>query len=111
MSERKELGKIKSIRVGLGGYQDAMIGIWLDLGGESWGVGAGEGQWSIEHSAHCKWTEADRIHGLGQLMMTLAGWLKQAKKDHAQQLIGVPVEVTFVEFNKLKSWRILEEVL
>jgi hypothetical protein len=109
--ERKELGKIQSATFGLGGYQDAQIGFWLSFGGDSWGVsGSGGGAWAMELSAHCKWTEADRQHELASAAMKLAKTLEQAKKRQVQDLVGVPVEVTF-DGNILKDWRILTEVL
>lgn len=36
MSTRKELGKIQSVKFGIGGYQDAMIGLTIGIGGNSW---------------------------------------------------------------------------
>lgn len=60
---RKELGKIKSASFGMGGYQEAMIGLTLTFGGASWGVSTFLGGWGIERSDYCKWTEADRLTG------------------------------------------------
>ena len=35
---KTELGKIKSINLGHGGYQDSQIGLNVNLGGEGWHV-------------------------------------------------------------------------
>jgi hypothetical protein len=110
MMERKELGKIKSATFGMGGYQECQIGLWLTLGGESWGVTAGEGAWGIERSDHCKWTEADRLTEAGKAAMKLAKLLQTAHRYAVQDLVGLPVEVTF-DGNVLKDWRLLTEVL
>lgn len=108
--ERKELGCIKAATFGMGGYQECMIGFWLTLGGESWGVSAGEGAWGIERSEHAKWTEADRCAEVSKAAMLLCETLKKAKQRSVQDLVGTPVEVTF-DGNKLVSWRVLTEVL
>lgn len=113
MSERKELGRIQSIKVGHGGYQDAMFGVSFTLGGAGWGVGDFWGTWSpalIKHTASSQWTEANRTEGLAEVCTKLAGLLKQAHVNDVAKLEGLPVEVTF-EGNTLKSWRLLTEVL
>ena len=108
---RKELGKIISVRCGLGGYQDAQIGIGFTLGGDGWGVGTGfKGAWATKHSDSCKWTEQDRIESLGHAFMYLRELLKDAKVNDVTELVGIPVEVTF-DGNQLLEWRILKEVL
>lgn len=111
--ERRELGKIKSLRVGMGGYQDAMFGVTVELGGESWGVFDFKGAWSpsqMKRSEHAKWTDQER----GEQILTAFVWLDQlltdAKVSDAAKLAGKPVEVTF-DGNMLKSWRLLTEVL
>lgn len=105
-----ELGKIKSVEFGHGGYQDACIGVTFVLGGESWGVSDFWGDWAIERSSHASWTEDGRIKKLGSVTMRIAGLLADAKVSSISQLKGVPIEVTF-EGTTLKSWRVLKEVL
>jgi len=107
---RKELGKIKKAEFGLGGYQDAMIGISFDLGGEGWGVSDFWGNWALERSEYAKWTEAERITQLGEMSMRIAKLLEDAKIRSVSKLAGIPIEVTF-EGNVLKEWRVLKEVL
>lgn len=107
---RKELGKIKKAEFGLGGYQDAMIGISFDLGGEGWGVSDFWGNWALERSEHARWTEAERITQLGGMSMRIAKLLEDAKIRSVSKLAGIPIEVTF-EGNALKEWRVLKEVL
>jgi hypothetical protein len=108
---RKELGKIKSIRFGMGGYQDAMIGVTFEIGGQGWGVMDFWGDWGIERSEFAKWSEDDRIQSLGNMVMRVRTLLSDAGKEHLHQLANVPVEVEFKNYSVLKSWRILKEVL
>jgi hypothetical protein len=110
MTERKELGRISRAEFGLGGYQDAMIGVSFTLEGKGWGVGDFWGEWAIARSDHAKWTEADRITRLGEMVMRLNGVMSSAGARSVSQLIGAPVEATFTG-NALTSWRVLDEVL
>jgi hypothetical protein len=110
MTERKELGFIQKCSFGWGGYQDAMMGLSITLGGQSWGVGDFKGGWGSTRTEHCKWTEDDRLRDLGGAVMFLKGLLEKAGKQSVEQLVGTPIEATF-EGNTLKSWRVLEEVL
>lgn len=110
MSITKRLGRIAGARFGYGGYQDAMFG--LSLEGEGWGVSDFQGGWSldIEVSQHTKWTEADREVAFAQAVRLLNDTLRQAKKRHIAELVGVPVEVTF-DGMVISSWRVLTEVV
>lgn len=107
----KKLGKIQDAQYGACGYQDAMIGIRITIVGEGWGVGADKpGAWGTDRSEFTKWTEEDRIKGLGENAMFINQLLKDAKVDSVEKLKGKPVECTF-EGNSLREWRILKEVL
>lgn len=106
----KELGKISRASFGYGGYQDAMIGLTINFEGNGWGCAHHEGFWSSKHSESCKWSESDRLEKLGQVVMNLSVFLQRAKVKDVSNLVGIPVECTFDNFN-LTSWRILEEVL
>lgn len=109
----KRLGKITSVRFGLGGYQDACLGLSVSLGDGSWGVGDFKGTWdaeSIKRSEYTKWTEEDRSKGYDETMRFVSKLLKEAKVDSVDKLKDIPVEVTF-DGNMLKEWRILTEVI
>lgn len=112
---RKEIGKIQDIRLGVGGYQDAMLGLTVVLGSDRqcWSVTDFKGFWgpSIQWSDDLKWTEADRRAAYADVLYFISALLADAKKDHLEKLNGVPVEVCFNSDGKLKSWRILTEVL
>ena len=115
MSETTDqrIGKIRSVRFGLVGYQDAQFGLSLDLGSdkESWGVGATVAHaWAREPDEHCKWTREDQTGAFGETCRETIALLKGAKVDDVTKLKGVPVVVVF-EGSVLKSWRILEEAL
>lgn len=111
MSERKEIGKIKDVRTGFGGYDDAMIGFSFTLGSEGWGVGDFWGEWATERLDGARWTEADRIIALGNTLWRMRNLLSDAKVKTVEQLKGKPVEVTFEGSNRLQSWRILTEAI
>lgn len=110
----KRIGKIKNVSVGFGGYQGEQLGISVTLGSDkdSWGVGDFHGTWGprIKHTEHCKWTEAERQGQYAEAMSYLGGLLVAAKKEHAAQLVGVPVEVEF-DGTSLVGWRVLEEAI
>ena len=113
MSEEKKLGKISSAKFGVGGYQDAMIGLHLSFTMEGSGVNQSKCAWDqniIKCSEHCKWTEEDRSRDYAEIMRFVSDLLYQSKKDDVSKLVGVPVELTF-DGMTLKDWRVLTEVL
>jgi hypothetical protein len=105
-----ELGKITIAKFGKGGYQDAMIGLTVQLEGQNWGTADFKGFWAGSRSKDAKWTEEDRKIRFGEAVIFMTELLTKAKKDDVSKLVGVPVEVTF-ENGKLESWRVLTEVL
>ena len=109
----KRLGKIEAVKFGVGGYQDAMLGIHVTLGNGSWGVGDSKANWDSEQikwGEYTQWTEEDRNKWYSDIMRDVSTLLKEAKVDSVDKLKGKPVEVTF-DGNTLKEWRILTEVL
>jgi hypothetical protein len=108
-----KLGKIEKVEFGVGGYQEAMIGLHVTISGDGWGVCDTTSAWdaeTIKHSEHCKWTENDRSKQYDDIVRFVSKLLKQAKVKSISSLKGIPVETIF-EGNSLKEWRILEEVL
>lgn len=89
----KEFGKIRDIKLGFGGYQDAMLGVTFKLESKEWGT-IDFWPWS----------------GSMEFYVKIRDLLRDAEKQDLKQLEGVPIEVTF-ENGVLKSWRILKEVL
>lgn len=109
----KRLGKIESVKFGLGGYQDCMLGLSVTLSNGSWGVNDSRCEWDselIKHTEHTQWTEENRDKNYANIMRYLSKLLSEAKVQTVDQLKGKPVECTF-EGNTLKEWRILTEVL
>ena len=104
-----ELGKIRSIEFGRGGYDDAMTGLTISLGGEGWATSDFRGTWS-HRPEYAEWTEETQIRLWGEAVKFLDELLVKAKVKTLSRLNGIPVEVTF-EDQKLVKWRILEEVL
>jgi len=96
----KRLGKIKSARFGLGGYDDAMLGITFDLGGEGWGCGDFWGAFDKHINVE-----------FGKIALRLRALLEAAKKKSVAELVGTPVEVEIDDDTGLKSWRVLTEVV
>ena len=110
-----ELGKIAAVRCGIGGYQDAMLGISFVFSGEAWGVQSPfYGAWCpglIKINDRTEWTEQDRDRQFAEAFRKIGEVLQDAKKDDVSKLVGVPVECTFDDNRSLHSWRILKEVL
>lgn len=113
----KKIGKIKSVQFGIGGYQDAMFGLHVALGGDGWGVSHSDSFWDVtmvERSQHAKWTDAERDKFFAEMVRRVSKLLNDAKVSHVEQLKGVPIEATFEPTglgSTIKSWRILTEVL
>lgn len=107
---RKELGRIKSFDIGLGGYDGAMFGMSVSLGGTGWGVNDFDGTWTRTPDQHCQWTVEDQTKHWGEMCRRVADLMTKAKVKTCAEMVGIPVEITFTG-NKLESWRILEEVL
>lgn len=107
---RKELGKITSVNFGIGGYQDVMFGFFVQFQGEAWGVGDSKCYWMDPPSEFAQWTVETQERAWVEAMRFLMQTLKDAKKMKIQDLVGVPVEVTF-DGQKIHSWRVLKEVL
>jgi hypothetical protein len=106
---RTEIGKIKSIGFGFGGYQDAQFGVSVVLGGKGWGVNDFRGTWA-DHTEYCKWTKQDQRNEIGDACLWLKDLMRDANVNDIANLASVPVEVTFNN-QTLSSWRILTEVL
>lgn len=109
----KRLGKIQNVYFGLGGYQDAMLGLHVTLGDGAWGVIDGRGDWDaelIKHSEYSEWSEEDRDKHYAEILRYVSKLLNDAKVSSVDKLKGIPVEVTF-DGNLLKEWRVLTEVL
>ena len=106
-----KLGKIQYVHYGACGYQEAMLGLRVTLGGDGWGVRADKpGHWATTRSDSTNWTESDRIEALGKNAWEINQMLVDAKVDSVDKLLGIPVECIF-DGNMLRSWRILKEVL
>jgi hypothetical protein len=110
----KRLGRIESVKFGLGGYQGAMLGLHVTLSSRSgWGVNDSRANWDAEQiscTEHSKWSESDRDGWYAEIMRYVSTLLKEAKVNSVDELKGTPIEATF-DGNMLKEWRILTEVL
>lgn len=107
---RKELGKIQRFDIGIGGYDDAMFGMSVTLGGNGWGVHDFDGTWAHKPDHNHQWTLDDQSRSWSDMCRRVIDLMKKAKVKTSAEMVGIPVEVTF-EGNKLSSWRILDEVL
>lgn len=107
----KVLGKISSVQFGLGGYQDAMLGLSISFDMKGSGVATFvSGGWILERTERTKWTEEDRVRQQSELCTKIISILRQANVNDVYKLRGMPVEIT-LESNSLVDWRILTEVL
>ena len=108
------LGKIESIKFGL--FDHSKLGLIIDF---KFNLCCGVSDitnliWdpeSVKVDKYTNWTESDRDKKLAEIMRYISKLLSEAKVDDITKLAGKPVEVTIDEFNSLKSWRILTEVL
>lgn len=109
MSETK-LGRISNIRLGDGGYDDAMFGVSVTLSfGDSACVGDFKGGWAT-YPTHAKYSEEEWASAHIEAYRWLRQLMFDAKVRDFTKLLGIPVEATFDRMT-LKSWRVLTEVL
>jgi hypothetical protein len=106
----KVLGKIRDIRIGYGGYDDAMFGVsfWLDNEHGTCGDFWGGFPMKCEGRSD-KFKEGD-MQILRDTFIKLNDYMDQAKVTDAMDLKGKPIEVE-LDNMKLVSWRILTEVI
>jgi hypothetical protein len=109
----KKLGKIDTVTFGYCGYDGAMIGLYLRFSmSDSGSVAWSRATWAADPSPSANWTKESRIQFWGELVLFIRDTLDAAKKRDVQDLVGVPVELTFeYELGRLTSWRVLTEVL
>lgn len=105
----KYLGKIESVSVGFGGYDDAMFGASFTLSFDGYVSQDFKGTWAT-HSESCKWTLEDQRETFGEVMYFLRDLCQQAKVKNVHDLKGKPIEVC-LKGGATKSWRILTEVI
>ena len=108
----KELGIIKDIYMGMGGFENAMFGLSITVGRPESGWCAQDfiGSWDRDADEFCKWTNGDRDVEFLKASLKIRELLKLSKKRYLYELKGTPVEAIF-EDNILKSWRVLIEVI
>lgn len=108
MEER--LGKITQCEFGMGGYQDAEIGLSLTFTGQGWGVSTFEGFWAAAPTERCEWSTDDQSAKFAYVTRRVRDLLKDGKVLSVSQLLNKPVRVEF-EGNKLAKWWLLTEVI
>lgn len=106
----KVLGKIKNVKLGKGGYQDAMFGVEFTFESKPYTYVDFEGFWLGEPGPHSQWTKADQENCWIKIMTMIQEAMKDANVKNFESLRTAPVELTVYD-GKLKSWRILTEVL
>lgn len=107
----KYLGKITRVEYGLGGYQDAMMGLTVTLEGQGCDVTDFKGFWSISPNPNAQWDLAKQSESFAETTRVIIGLLEAAKVQHVGQLKGKPVEYEIDENNSIAGWRILTEVI
>lgn len=105
----RELGKIKGVKLGYGGYDDAMFGVSFQIGMGSSGFGDFWGVWAVRPQ-EAKWTLEEHRKSLADVMFRLLELMDKAKVRSLDELVGVPIETEWEDM-RLKSWRVLTEVL
>lgn len=109
---RKLLGKIQKATLGSGGYDDAMFGLSLtfSLEGGTSGVCHFIGAWAWRSESASYTQEVWESYHL-KAYMEIKRIMSEAKVNDLSKLVGVPIEVTFKDFNSFESFRVLTEVL
>jgi len=113
MALKKYLGKISSVQFGLGGYQEAMLGLHLCFDFNGSYTCTTKSYWDsnmIDCTEHSKWKESDRFNKYAGIMYYISDLLNDAKVRHISELKNKPVEVT-LDGNTFHSFKILTEVL
>lgn len=105
----KKIGKIRSVKLGSGGYDDVMFGFTFDLAFDGSGVQSFMGTWS-NRPGSAMWSVDDQNRDFLEAFLFVKNLLKEANKSNFLDLVGMPIEVT-IDGGCLKSWRILTEVL
>lgn len=107
----KVLGRIASISLGMGGYQDAMFGLTIVLHGGAGGCTDFHGFWASKPSEGAEWSINDQDTEFAKVMRFTLGLIEDAKVKSLHDLKGVPAEMTFDNTQKLIKFRILTEVI
>jgi hypothetical protein len=97
------------VKFGTGGYDDAMTGFSFNLYSHGGSCGDFWGTWT-NRPKDAQWTERDQIDRFGAAVARVRDLMKAAKVSDFTALKSKPIEITF-EAGRLKSWRILTEVL
>lgn len=106
----KKLGKISSIKLGRGGYQDAMFGLTISFSFDvCCGIGTFIGTWETR-SKHAQYSVEQWEKQMLDVFVKIKELMHDAKVDDFNKLVGVPVEIT-LENDTFKDFRILTEVL
>jgi len=88
-----------------------MFGVSFSLGSNSSGCMDFWGTWS-HRPEYAKWTEQDQITNFGNTMMKLKNLMAAAKVSSLEDLVDTPIEIEFESIGgRLKSWRVLTEVI
>lgn len=103
MSVEKHIGKIGNVKFGVGGYQDAMFGLTVELAGPKVNVVDFIGWWT---NRNMEGDDAARV----KATQRIENLCVEARVNSVMDLKNIPVEVT-LKFNVLESWRILTEVM
>lgn len=108
MQHRTELGKILEVKLGPGGYQDAMFGFSFTLGSASWGIGDFWGTWNEVRAPEFEQAHRDAQAAIFERVRKL---MEGAKVSDFADLKGTPVSVEVYDSGALRDWRVLTEVL
>jgi len=107
------LGKIVGAQFGFLGKDDTVIGLHLEFSFEGQGLYLDRyGGLVAEHQEGYKWTEEDRSALNADLVNYVVKTLREARVADVAGLVGRPVSATVeTNFQSLKDWRVLSEVL
>lgn len=110
-NNKVEIGVIKAVRFGAGGYDNVQFGLTVELLVQGWSVNDFLGCWAGAPPANAKWTLADQTEQYGKICRRVHQLLTDAKVKDLSALVGRPVRAYFEPNGLLETWDILKEAV
>lgn len=109
MTKEIKIGKIESVKLGFGGYQNVMFGLTISFSDAEGSFYVEEfiGTWSYDPPERAEWTKESQGKIFADVMFKIIEICKKANVDDFTKLQGCPVEIC-LNGDRLNSWRILE---
>jgi len=110
-NNKVEIGVIKAVRFGAGGYDNVQFGLTVDLLVQGCCVNDFLGCWAGAPPENAQWTLADQTAHYGKICRRIHQLLTDAKVKDLASLVGRPVRVYTKPNGLLETWDILKEAV